>query len=216
MRDLPRWVWPLALTMTVVALIPLALIARARVVPSPVPRIHIIQDMDNQPKLGPQAASPLFADTRAMRPPVAGTVERAVALDLPVLTSGRRGEQWVEVVPLALDEAAQRRGKERYEVFCTPCHGSSGVGDGPVSKRAEELAEGTWAIPSSLFAEQSRNLRAGQLFDTVSRGVRNMPGYGAQIGVSDRWAIVAHVQALQRGPQPPVSAPAASDGAANQ
>jgi hypothetical protein len=85
-----------------------------------------------------------------------------------------------------------------------------------VSRRAEKLAEGTWAIPSSLYAEQSRNLRAGQLFDTVSRGVRNMPAYGAQIGVSDRWAIVAHVQALQKGPTPPASEPATGQSTAHQ
>lgn len=216
MKDLPRWVWPLALTMTVVALIPLVLIARARMVPSPLPRIHIIQDMDHQPKFLTQAASPLFSDRRAMRPPVAGAIERSAVLDNPELTSGRLGEQWVEVIPVPVDEAFLRHGKERYEVFCTPCHGSSGVGDGPVSRRAEELAEGTWAIPSSLYAEQSRNLRAGQLFDTVSRGVRNMPAYGAQIGVPDRWAVVAHVRALQEGPPPPTSEPATGQGTAHQ
>ncbi|HPC83766.1 MAG TPA: cytochrome c [Thermoanaerobaculaceae bacterium] len=198
MKDLPRWVWPLALTITVVALIPLVLIVRARLVPKTSPRIHLIQDMDAQPKLLPQAASPLFADGRAMRPPVAGTVERSAVVDDPALTAGKVGGRWVEAMPLPVDEAMMHRGRERYDIFCAPCHGLSGYGDGPVSKRAEALAEGTWVIPSSLHAGQSRDLSVGQLFETITNGVRNMPSYGAQIGVRDRWAIVAYVRALQR------------------
>lgn len=198
MKDLPRWVWPLALTITVLALVPLVLIVRARLVPKTSPRIHLIQDMDAQPKYLAQAASPLFADGRAMRPPVPGTVEHAAVVDNPALTTGKVGDRWIETMPLPVDQALMQRGCERYEVFCAPCHGLSGYGDGPVSKRAEALAEGTWAIPSSLHADQSRNLTVGQLYDTISHGVRNMPAYGAQVGVRDRWAIVAYVRALQR------------------
>lgn len=198
MKDLPRWVWPLALTITVLALLPPVLIVRARLVPKSSPRIHLIQDMDAQPKVLPQAASPLFADGRAMRPPVAGTVERAAVVDNPALTAGKVGDRWVETMPLPVDEALMRRGRERYDIFCAPCHGISGYGDGPVSKRAEALAEGTWVIPSSLHTDQSRNLAVGQLFETIAHGVRNMPSYGAQVGVQDRWAIVAYVRALQR------------------
>lgn len=198
MKDLPRWVWPLALTITVLALLPLVLVVRARLVPKSSPRIHLIQDMDAQPKVLPQAASPLFADGRAMRLPVAGTVEHAAVVDNPALTTGSVGDRWVETMPLPVDEALMRRGRERYDIFCAPCHGLSGYGDGPVSKRAETLAEGTWVIPSSLHADQSRSLAVGQLFETITHGVRNMPAYGAQVGVHDRWAIVAYVRALQR------------------
>ncbi|HPW54830.1 MAG: cytochrome c [Thermoanaerobaculaceae bacterium] len=198
MKDLPRWVRPLALTITVLALLPLVLIGRARLVPKSSPRIHLIQDMDAQPKYGPQAASPLFADGRAMRPPVAGTVEHGAVVDDPALTTGWVGDRWIETMPVSVDETLLRRGRERFDIYCAPCHGLSGYGDGPVSKRAEALAEGTWVIPSSLYADQSRSLPAGQLFGTITSGVRNMPAYGAQIGVHDRWAIVAHVQALQR------------------
>lgn len=198
MRDLPRWVWPLALTITVLALVPPVLIARARLVPKSSPRIHLIQDMDAQPKVLPQAGSPLFADGRAMRPPVPGTVARAAVVDDPALTTGKVGGRWVETMPLPVDAALMQRGRERYDIFCAPCHGLSGYGDGPVSRRAEALAEGTWAIPSSLHAEQSRALAVGQLYETIAHGVRNMPAYGAQVGVPDRWAIVAYVRALQR------------------
>lgn len=199
MKELPRWVWPLALTTTILALLPLVLIVRARLVPATQPRIHLVQDMDSQPKYKPQASSPLFADGRAMRPPVAGTVEHAAIVDNPALTTGRVGERWVEVLPVTADDALLARGRQRYEIACSPCHGLSGSGDGPVSRRAEALAEGTWAPPSSLHTDQSRGLADGQIFETISHGVRNMPAYGAQLGVHDRWAIVAHVRALQRG-----------------
>ena len=212
MKDLPRWVWPLVLTTTILALLPLVLIVRARLVPSTEPRIHLIQDMDSQPKYKPQAGSPLFADGRAMRPPVAGTVEHAAIVDNPALTTGRVGERWVDVLPVTADDVLLARGRQRYEVFCTPCHGVSGNGDGPVSKRAETLAEGTWAPPSSLHADQSRGLAVGQIYDTISHGVRNMPSYGAQIGVHDRWAIVAHVRALQRSQPAPVADAAPAEG----
>lgn len=198
MRDLPRWVWPLALTTTILALLPLVLIVRARLVPSTEPRIHLIQDMGSQPKYKPQAESPLFSDSRAMRPSVAGTVEHSAIVDNPALTRGQDGERWVDVLPVVVDDALMLRGRQRYEIYCSPCHGLSGFGDGPISKRAEALAEGTWVPPSSLHTDQSRGLAAGQIFDTVLHGVRNMPSYGAQIDVHDRWAIVAYVRALQR------------------
>jgi mono/diheme cytochrome c family protein len=205
MKDLPRWVWPLALTTTILALLPLVLIVRARLVPSTEPRIHPVQDMDSQPKYKPQAGSPLFADGRAMRPPVEGTVEHAAIVDNPALTTGKAGERWVDVLPVTADDALVARGRQRYEITCSPCHGLSGAGDGPVSKRAEALAEGTWVPPSSLHTDQSRGLAAGQIFETISHGVRNMPSYGAQIGVHDRWAIVAHVRALQRSQHAPLA-----------
>ena len=161
MKDLPRWVRPLALTITVLALLPLVLIGRARLVPKSSPRIHLIQDMDAQPKYGPQAASPLFADGRAMRPPVAGTVEHGAVVDDPALTTGWVGDRWIETMPVSVDETLLRRGRERFDIYCAPCHGLSGYGDGPVSKRAEALAEGTWVIPSSLYADQSAACQPG-------------------------------------------------------
>jgi mono/diheme cytochrome c family protein len=99
---------------------------------------------------------------------------------------------------VAVSEALMRRGQERWEVFCTPCHGSAGYGDGPVARRADRLQEGTWTPPSSLHTDLVRSRPAGYLFNTVTNGVRNMPAYGSQIPVHDRWAIVAYMRALQR------------------
>ena len=91
-----------------------------------------------------------------------------------------------------------QRGHERYDVYCSPCHGLAGFGDGMVAKRADELQEGTWTPPASFHTALVRERSVGQLFNTISNGVRNMPAYGPQIPIQDRWAIVAYVRALQR------------------
>jgi len=194
---MPRWTAYVAIVLVSVALVPLALIARARVVTSPNPRVHLIFDMDNQPKFRAQAANPLFADGRAMRPPVPGTVRFGDGAGDPALTEGREGESWIGAMPVAVTPQLLQRGRERYDVFCSPCHGLSGYGNGPVAVRADALQEGTWTPPSSLHTDLVRQRPDGHLYNTVKNGIRNMPAYGAQIPVADRWAIVAYVRALQ-------------------
>ena len=90
------------------------------------------------------------------------------------------------------------RGQERYEIFCAPCHGLAGYGDGMVAKTADGLQEGTWTPPSSFHTDLVRERPVGHLFNTVTHGIRNMPAHGPQIPVEDRWAVVAYVKALQR------------------
>jgi mono/diheme cytochrome c family protein len=154
--------------------------------------------MDNQPKYKAQSRNPMFADRRAMRPPVVGSVARGTILGDPALTSGKIGEDWVEVIPVTVDSDLLERGRERYDIYCSPCHGLVGFGDGMVAKRADELLEGTWTPPTSFHSELLRERQVGHLFNTISNGIRNMPAYGPQIPVEDRWAIVAYVRALQR------------------
>ena len=180
------------------SLLPFALIARARAQRSDRPRVHLILDMDNQPKFKPQRANSLFADGRAMRPKVAGTVARGeLELD-DHLYRGIENGQWAETFPLRVDERLLRRGRERFDIFCAPCHGISGYGDGMVSRRADELQEGKWVPPTSLHTDAVRQRPPGHLYNTIVNGIRNMPAYGHQIGLEDRWAIVAYVRALQR------------------
>jgi mono/diheme cytochrome c family protein len=154
--------------------------------------------MDNQPKYKAQARNMMFADRRAMRPPVNGTVARGTTLGDPALMSGKVGEDWVEAIPVSIDRAALERGRGRYDIYCSPCHGLAGFGDGMVAKRADELLEGTWTPPTSFHTDLLRERAAGHIFNTISNGIRNMPAYGPQIPVEDRWAIVAYVRALQR------------------
>jgi mono/diheme cytochrome c family protein len=90
------------------------------------------------------------------------------------------------------------RGQERFNIYCSPCHGLTGAGDGLVSRRADALQEGTWVPPLTFHGDQVRGRPVGHLFNTITHGIRNMPAYGAQIPAEDRWAIVAYVRALQR------------------
>ena len=105
---------------------------------------------------------------------------------------------WVKDFPLPVTAELMKRGRQRFNVYCAPCHGLAGEGDGLVARRAAELQQGTWVPPTSLHSEAVRPQPVGQLFNTISNGVRKMPAYGSQISVPDRWAIVLYVRALQR------------------
>ncbi len=193
------------LILIVVAMIPPTLVARARAVRSAKTRIHLIQDMDNQPKFRAQHANPLFADGRAMRPPVAGTVAREQLDTDEHFHLGIFNGEWATTFPAQtpLTLHLVKHGRERFNIYCQPCHGAAGHGDGMVNKRAMELVNlningTTWVQPKSLHESQIREQPIGQVFNTITNGVRNMAGYQSQIPVADRWAIVAYVRALQR------------------
>ncbi len=195
---IPRWLLFTVVTLVVLSWVPLALIMRARVTTSSKPRIHIVPDMDNQPKYKTQSRNVLFADLRAMRPPVEGAVARGAVIGDAAVMTGRLGEDWVVEIPVAVDENLLQVGRQRYDIFCSPCHGLAGFGDGMVAKRADALQEGTWTPPTSFHTDLIRQREAGHLFNTISNGIRNMPAYGSQIPVEDRWAVVAYLRALQR------------------
>lgn len=195
---LPRWIKSILAVLAVLSLLPFACIWKARNTLSPEPRIHIIQDMDNQAKYKPQRVNPLFADGRADRQPVPGTVARGQLRDDEALNRGIVDGQWTATVPIPLTETFLKRGQQRFEIYCSPCHGLSGYGDGPVAKRADRLQEGTWVPPLSFHSDQVRARPDGHVFNTITSGIRTMPAYGSQIPVEDRWAIVAYVRALER------------------
>ncbi|MHC4108962.1 MAG: c-type cytochrome [Planctomycetota bacterium] len=193
------------LVLIALAMIPPALIARTRAVTSPRPRIHVVMDMDNQPKFRAQQANPLFLDGRAMRPPVPGTVAVGELDEDDHFIRGRVGNQWAATLPARIEVnlSLLERGRERFDIYCQPCHGLAGYGDGIVNQRAMQLVEtgtnGTvWVQPKSLHEEAIRIQPVGQIFNTVTNGIRNMPRYDSQISVADRWAVVAYVKALQR------------------
>lgn len=196
--SVPRWLQYLVVVLVVLSWVPLVFIMRARHTTSTKPRIHIVQDMDNQPRVNTQSRDRLFADLRGMRPPVTGAVARGELQDDDALYRGLTGETWVEQIPVSVTLPVVERGRERFDIFCSPCHGLTGGGDGMIAKRAEELQEGTWTPPASFHTELIRGRTAGHLFNTISNGIRNMPAYAPQIPVADRWAIVAYVRALQR------------------
>ncbi|MFM7807704.1 MAG: c-type cytochrome, partial [Planctomycetota bacterium] len=108
-------------------------------------------------------------------------------------------------VPLTL--ATLKRGQERYNIYCSVCHGETGNGDGLVNQKAMELVTNTngpvngtvWVAAKNLVHDETVTVQpVGQLFSTITHGIRNMAGYGSQIPVEDRWAIAAYVKTLQR------------------
>lgn len=198
---MPRWMIPVLLILSVAAIVPAAMITRARMTKSETPRINLIPDMDYQPKYLPQTANAAFLDGRAMRPQPDGTIAREQLPTDPVFATGRSGDDWVSAIPVPVDETLMHRGQNRFEIYCAPCHGLAGHGDGLVARRADQLMEqgqATWTPPSNLHDQTIRERPVGQLFNTITYGIRTMPSYGAQIPEADRWAIVAYIRALQR------------------
>jgi len=169
----------------------LALLAGCRGQPSSDPPIHIVPDMDWQPRYQPEGASALFEDGRAMRPLVEGTVAVGHLDEDDAYYRGKVGDLFVAKAPIIVDDKVLRRGEERFGIFCSPCHDKTGGGQGLVVKR-------DYAIPPPLYAEHARNIGDGEIFNIISVGVRNMPAYRVQIPVADRWAIVTWVRVLQR------------------
>ncbi len=202
---IPKWLVYTSLCLIALAFIPPALIARQRTTPSERRRIHIIQDMDNQYKFRAQHGNELFADTRAMRPPVEGTVARGELFEDDHLYKGVADQAWAETFPPQVELNAEffARGQEQFNIYCRPCHGEAGYGDGIVNERAMELMATavngtTWVQAKSVHDATVRDQPVGQLYNSITNGVRNMAAYSAQIDVRDRWAIVAYVKALQR------------------
>jgi len=186
---------------TVMSAVPFALAAKARYTQSRSPRVHIIQDMDFQPKYKAQRENPVFSDGRATRVPDPETVAVGELREDDQFWRGQDHGAWVRTFPptFRVDEAAMLRGQQRFGIYCTPCHGFGGEGNGMVAKRADELAQGTWTPPTNLTDERIRNMAVGEIFNTITHGIRNMPAYGPQIPATDRWAIILYLRALERG-----------------
>lgn len=161
------------------------------------PPLEVFPDMDRQPKYQPQGTSAFFADGRADRPVPAGTVRRGDLRADSALHTGRNAEgEWVSGFPgeLTVDHRFMQRGRERYDIYCAPCHGTVGDGRGIV-------AEYGWGLPANLHQDVFRQQPEGQLYDTITNGRNTMFPYGDKLDVQDRWAVVAYVRALQRAQQ---------------
>jgi mono/diheme cytochrome c family protein len=148
------------------------------------------QDMHDQPKYEPLEGSTFFADQQASRMPVAGTVARGQLRDDPLLYTGKVDGADAQVFPFNIDEPVMARGRERFDIYCSPCHGRTGQGDGIVVRRG-------YRRPPPLADERLRQAPVGHYFDVITNGFGAMPDYAAQIAPADRWAIAAYVRALQ-------------------
>lgn len=197
---LPRALVYALVIISVASLVPFGLIARARASTMRKTRIHIIPDMDSQTKYKAQRMLPFFPDGRAMRPQIPGTIAVGQLHADDHLYRGKVNGKWALTFPkqVPATEKTMKRGQERFGIYCTPCHGQAGNGDGMVAKRATALAQGTWVPPANLNQDYLRTMPVGQIYNTITHGIRNMPAYGPQIPPKDRWAIVMYVRALQR------------------
>jgi mono/diheme cytochrome c family protein len=147
-------------------------------------------DMRDQPRYEPFEASTLFADGASARPRVADTVARnEVALD-DQLHTGRVNGQVADSFPFTVTVAILERGQERYNIFCTPCHGLVGDGHGIVTEYG-------MPVPTSFHDPALREETAGYYFTVITNGTRVMPRYASRIRSEDRWAIIAYIRALQ-------------------
>jgi mono/diheme cytochrome c family protein len=210
LRRPPFWMISIFLILIVLSWIPLVAAARRRVSTSDEPRLSLVQDMANQPKYKAQHENLLFADKRADRPPVAGTISREGlenddhyyrgytvtppkgATTQPTITYYKDFPSQVTV-----NEALLKRGQQRFDIYCSACHGYDGYGHGAVNERAIQLQEPKWVQAANLHSQTIIDRPDGHIFNTITNGIRNMPGYAAQVSISDRWAIVAYVRALQ-------------------
>lgn len=156
--------------------------------------VHPVMDMDQQERFEAQEQNEFFSDNRAMRQPVEGTVARGNLKDDKALYYGiNEDSSYVEEIPVDLTKSFIYRGKDQYEIFCTPCHGGTGAGNGII------MENNYGYVPAPSFhTDRLRNETDGYLYSVIANGIRNMPAYGKQIGVKDRWAIVAYMRALQR------------------
>jgi mono/diheme cytochrome c family protein len=148
------------------------------------------QDMHDQPKYIPMRESTFFTDSRSARPIVEGTVARGQLHDDELMYTGKTNGQDATVFPRAVDAAMMARGQERFNIYCSPCHGRTGQGDGMVVLRG-------YRRPPSFHTDRLRDAPVGHFFDVITNGFGAMPDYAAQVRAEDRWAIIAYVRALQ-------------------
>ncbi len=160
--------------------------------PSRQPPIWVWFDMKKQDKYKAQMSSDFFADGRASRRPVAGTMAQEMyRADEPYATGVAADNTYVAKNPEPLTKEVLLHGQTKYNVYCAPCHDRTGSGRGVVPLKA------TW-VPGNLHDERIVNYVDGEIYHVISMGRRSMPGYRFQISEKDRWAIVAYVRALQR------------------
>ncbi|MGH9971253.1 MAG: c-type cytochrome [Pyrinomonadaceae bacterium] len=187
------------------------------------PAVGCRQDMQDQPKMKPLRATTFFRDGISSRPPVPGTVPRGfLRADKEFFTGKKSGTQPaapagaaalpanatpgttsypddIEVFPLTITSDVLKRGKERFEIFCSACHGLTGHGDGMIVRRGFRRA-------ASFHTDNLRQAPVGHYFDAITNGWGAMPSYAAQVPVQDRWAIISYIRALQlsqQNTQPP-------------
>lgn len=155
------------------------------------PPIHLNPNMDAQPKLGPQGESRFFYNGSTQQPPVPGTIARGELRENEEAYTGRSFWGFYITSPYESSDELVTRGKDRFQIYCTPCHGTNGDGKGMLYHRSKiESAD--------LREERIQQMPDGRLYEVITDGSGQMPAYRHPIAMRDRWAIVAYVRELQR------------------
>lgn len=149
------------------------------------------QRMATQPYYRPYAPSDFFTNGTSARPVPADTVARGHLEDDSLLSSGKDPSgRDSQAFPFPVTREVLDRGQQRFNIYCVPCHGPAGDGDGLVVQRG-------FNPPPSYHTDRLRQAPVGHFFDVVTHGFGSMPAYADQVPVTDRWAIIAYIRALQ-------------------
>ena len=148
------------------------------------------QDMHDAPRYEPLEASEFFASGGSARMLVANTVPRGHLREDELLYTGKVSGQFANMFPVPVTADVMARGQEQFNVFCSPCHGRTGVGNGMIVQRG-------FRRPPSFHEQRLRDAPAGYFFDVMTNGFGAMQDYAAQVPVTERWAIAAYIRALQ-------------------
>ena len=159
------------------------------------PPVEIFSDMDRQPKYKPQSESGFFVDGRTDRPIPPNTVSREGFIEDTYLRTGKSDlGDFADGFPIEVTYELMARGRDRYQIFCTPCHGALGDGQG-ITRQYGMVATPTY------HDDRLRDMSEGEIFNTITNGKNLMGRYGDKLTVEDRWAVIAYVRALQRAQQ---------------
>jgi mono/diheme cytochrome c family protein len=148
------------------------------------------EDMHNQPKFIPLRENSFYPDGRSARPVLEGTIARGQLEDDPLLYTGKVDGKEMDQFPFAISEPDLARGRERFNIYCSPCHSQLGDGNGMIVQRG-------FKRPPSYFEPRLLKAPVGHFFNVITNGWGSMGDYSAQIPVADRWRIAAYVRALQ-------------------
>lgn len=161
------------------------------------------ESMREQPRYDPYEPSDLFDNGTSARPPVEGTISRDDWINNAPFHTGMAGNQLLDEIPAEVTAELLERGRERFNIFCTPCHGYDGYGQGMIVQRG-------YTQPPSFHTERLRTIPEGHLFRVITNGFGRMPSYAAQVPTEDRWAIIAYIRALQLSQHAPTGEAAAA------
>ena len=212
-RRLPKQILAFIVITAMLGLVPFAFIYNARLSKSSKPHFHVVPNMDFQPKFGAQKLGvnlpPVFKNGAVAREQPGDTVARGELQTDTHFYNGIVDGEWAKTFPprIEISDASIDRGKRQFEIYCRPCHGDDGKGNGMIAVRALEIGAGNtgWNAPSNITDKDKVAMPHGELYNTITYGIRTMQGYGSQISPEDRWHMVLYIRALQRAARTPVS-----------